>query len=515
MHDKRCRLFNYHLAGFGVALLAGALASCKLGPNYQRPALDVPGAYRGAAATQTAGTQAASEPATQASHPLGRDWWLAFGDDDLTRLEQAAIAHNPNLKVAMEQVIEARATARGVKGDFYPQITFSPTVLETVHTQGKPSASASIPFDLSYEVDLWGKIARSLEAADANTRASADQFGVALLTLEADVAQAYFKLRSLERQAEILHQNVVLAEQQLDLTRRQLAVGIIGRINLVQEQTQIDSLIPQETDIFRQRDDEEHALAILTGVPPSEFSLAKRSGPTEPPVIPPGLPAELLRRRPDVAAAEENLIAANANIGVAITQFYPAVSLVGTAGYENVNLLHLGNWEDAILAFGPSVSLPIFTGGKLDAQLQLNQAKYRELVETYKSTLLTAFNDVETSLTDVHMYATSLEAQHKAVEDSREYLRLAQDEYRQGLQSQLNVLDAQRTLLTNEDTEAQLLNNRMVSTVLLIKAIGGGWDSQTPLKTPPATNPPPEPQPSTTPATEPQTAPATMPARAP
>ena len=393
-----------------------------------------------------------------------------------------------------------------------PQISFDPTVLETVHTQGKASASASIPFDLSYEIDLWGQIARSLESANATTREMADQFGVSLLTLEADVAQDYFNLRSLEHRAEILHQNVVLAEQQLDLTRRQLAVGIIGRINLVQEQTLIDTLIPQETEIYRQRDDEEHALAILdrcaaVGVFIGEASGADGAAGAIPAA---GMPAELLRRRPDVAAAEENLIAANANVGVAITQFYPAVSLVGSAGYENVNLMHLGSWEDAILAFGPSVSMPIFTGGKLDAQLKQSQAlRYQELVETYKSTLLTAFNDVETSLTDIHMYATSLEAQHTAVVDSREYLRLTQEEYVQGLQSQLNVLDAQRTLLTNEDVEQQLISNRLVSTVLLIKALGGGWDSKAPLKTPPASNLPPETQPATAPADEPATVPAT------
>jgi multidrug efflux system outer membrane protein len=203
-----------------------------------------------------------------------------------------------------------------------------------------------------------------------------------------------------------------------------------------------------------------------------------------PPVIPPNLPADILRHRPDVASAEENLIATNAQVGVALTNYYPTIRLSGAAGLQSVNVQHALDWQSAVLSLGPSVSMPIFDGGRLDASLHQAQARYDELVATYRSTILTAFRDVEVSLTDVHMFGDELEAQHQAVANAREYLRLSRLEYDQGLVSYLQLLDADRTLLTNQIAESQFTNQRLISTVLLIKALGSGWNAEPPVSSP-------------------------------
>jgi len=455
-----------------LATLAGIAVSCTLGPNYSRPPVDVPAGYKSAA------TQDASAPR------LITRWWTLFNDPILTQLEEASLQDNPDLKAAVYRVAQARAVAGQVKSQFYPQITFNPSLTETFKPGVVPATATQIPFDLGYEIDIWGQVARSLESADANTRASADQVAVVQQTLEADVAQNYMNLRALEAQDDIFSENVKLTQAQLDLTKRKLQVGIVGQIDVAQAQTQLDALLTQQADIRRQRADSEHALAILTGKPPAEFSLPAKSAAMTPPVIPPNLPADILRHRPDVASAEENLIATNAQVGVALTNYYPTIRLSGAAGLQSVNVQHALDWQSAVLSLGPSVSMPIFDGGRLDASLHQAQARYDELVATYRSTILTAFRDVEVSLTDVHMFGDELEAQHQAVANAREYLRLSRLEYDQGLVSYLQLLDADRTLLTNQIAESQFTNQRLISTVLLIKALGGGWNTEPPVSSP-------------------------------
>ncbi|HEY4330705.1 MAG TPA: efflux RND transporter permease subunit, partial [Phycisphaerae bacterium] len=457
-----------------LSLGTGMLVSCKVGADYQRPNMDVPATYKSATTED-----AATEPAH-----LITNWWVLFQDPDLNKLEEDALRNNPDLKAALERVAQARAAARQVKSQFYPQITLDPELTGQYSGKTGVTSPTRIPFDLGYEVDLWGQVARSLESADANTRSTADQFAVVMQTLEADIAQDYINLRALEAQDDILTENVKLTQEQLDLINRKLGVGLVGGIDVAQAQTEIDELKTQQIDIHRQRTDIQHALAILTGKAPADFSVDTKPRVLATPNIPPGLPAELLRHRPDVASAEQNLIAANAQVAVALADFYPAVRLTGVAGYESVDVQHIFDWQSALLSLGPSVSLPIFEGGRLEGALDQSKARYEELRATYRSTLLAAFRDVEVSLTDVHMRADALEAQHRAVESAREYLRLSKIEYDQGLESYLQLLDADRTLLTNEQTESQLLDDRLVSTVLLIKAMGGGWSPERPTSRP-------------------------------
>jgi multidrug efflux system outer membrane protein len=458
-------------------VIAASLTSCALGPNYQRPALDVPKAFKSAA------TQPAAAPR------LDLTWWRLFGDKTLAQLEESALQGSQDLKAAMARVAEARASSAAVRSQFFPTITFDPSVLRN-STPGTGNSkrpegqtSVQIPFDLGYEIDIWGRVRRSFESSEATAQASEIDAQVVRLTLLADVAVGYFTLRSLDAQDEILTRNIDLYHHQIDLTQTQFRTGITDRTAVLQAQVQLDSTLTQLTELRRQRADQEHALAILTGRPPSELSLKVKPLDLAPPEIPPGLPIDLLRYRPDVAEAEQNLRAANALIGVAVANFFPVVKLSGAAGFENndaANVSQILNWKSRFWSLGPTVTAPIFEGGLLTANLAQAKAKCIELQATYRGTVLTAFQNVEDALTDMHMQAGEAQSQARAVANSREYLALAVVQYRKGLITYLQVIDAERTLLTNEITAAQILNQRLAATVTMIKALGGGWDAQTP-----------------------------------
>ena len=464
-----------------AAMLCFAGPSCEVGPNYRRPALDVPTKYKSAT------TQESSPPV------LAADWWRLFNDNTLNQLEESAVRANTDLAAAVARVAQARAAARVTQSQFYPVVTLDPSLTRSrssgsgangstlngtsTTSRARTFTNIQIPFDVSYEIDIWGRIRRLNEAALAQVRVSEDDYQVVLQTLEADVAQNYFTLRSLDSQQRILAQTVTSFRQQVSLTQTQLNAGLVGPTDLLQAQTQLNSTITQEVEIRRQRADVEHALAILLGRPPTELTLESKPLDLTPPSIPAGLPADLLRRRPDVAEAEAALAAASAQIGVAVAQFYPTVTLTGAAGFESIDAAHVLDWEHRFWSIGPSVSIPIFEGGRLRANLQQVRARYNELLANYHGSVLIAFRDVEDSLTDLHMRADAAAAQDQAVQSAREYLRLSEVQYRGGLATYLQVIDAERTLLTNELSAAQLLNQRLISTVLLIKSLGGGWES--------------------------------------
>ncbi|MGN6504659.1 MAG: efflux transporter outer membrane subunit, partial [Tepidisphaeraceae bacterium] len=290
-------------------------------------------------------------------------------------------------------------------------------------------------------------------------------------------------------QDRIIGKNVDLYQQQVDFTKKQNKVGLVGPTDVLQAQTLLDSTQSQLIDIRRQRALVEHALAILLGRPPAELSVAFNPLATLPPMIPAGLPADLLRQRPDVAEAEQNLIAANAQVGVAIANFYPVISLTGSAGFESIDLGSVFDWQNRFWSIGPSATFPIFEGGQLQSNLNFAKARYDEVLANYRSTVINAFKDVEDALTNLHHEADSAAAQDKAVKSASEYLRLTQIQYQQGLVTYLQVTDADRTLLTNELTASQLLNQRMASAVLLIRALGGGWHQDLPPSTQPVLRP--------------------------
>lgn len=453
-----------------AAVLAG-MWGCAVGPDYKPVKVEMPVSFKSAG------------PQDSAPSNLESGWWTLFGDPALTELEAEATHTNYDLRAAMARVVEARAASRSVRSQYYPVITLDPSVIRSRTPAGRPGnnsgasvvTTTQVPFDLSYEIDVWGRVRRSVEASDAQARATAADFGVVLQTLTADVAQNYFTIRSLDAQEKILSHTIDLFRQEVTLTRTRQGVGIAAPTDVLQAQLQVDTAEAQIIEVRRQRADAEHALAILTGRPPSSLSIPSRPLDGDPLIVPAGLPADLLKRRADVAEAEENLVATCAAIGVAQANFYPTFRLTGAAGFESIDFAHTFDWQNRIWSIGPSVSIPLFEGGKLRADLEQAKARYDEMEATYRSTVLGAIRDVEDSLTDLHMRADAAGALDHAVKDSREYLRLTQLQYRQGIVSYLQVIDAERSLLTSELAAAQTLNLRFTSTVLLIKALGGGW----------------------------------------
>ena len=458
-----------------LAMSLCALTSCAVGPNYQRPPQAMPTTYK----------SATSQPAVAA--PLTMRWWQLFGDPELNSLEESTLNENPTILAAMARVEQARAAARVTKSQFYPTITLDPSIERgrtpintSVNNSGRTSVTSTevlIPFDLTYQVDAWGRVRRAYEAARAQYQASQDDFEVVMLTLQADVAQNYFALRSLDAQDKILASTVDAYRQQLDLTQTQLKAGLVSPTDQAQALAVLHGAIALEIEVRRMRADTEHALAILLGRSPSELTLPSDPLDLLPPVIPAGLPADLLRQRPDVAEAEQNLAAASASIGVAKAELYPTISLTGDAGFESFDVGHALDWEQRIWSVGAGASAPIFEGGRLQANLDQARARYQELAATYRNSVLGAIRDVEDSLTDMHLRADEASAEAEAVKASAEYLRLSNIQYHQGLVGYLQVIDAERTLLANKLIAEQTHNLRMASTVLLIKALGGGWEA--------------------------------------
>ena len=468
------------LAALCLAAAAG-LASCSVGPNYSAPPVDMPGHFKAAA----------SQPAVSAAQ-IRTNWWTLFNDPRLDELEAQALAGSFDLKAALARIDEARAARDIVRAGFFPTVNFNPSLMRSrPSANGAPPVTTNnliqLPLDLNYEVDVWGKVRRGYEAADATYQASIADAAVIRLSLQSNVAVGFLNLRSLDAQEQILIHYIEQFRHQVDLTERQKRAGMVDQTAVAQARTQLDSTLPQLQEVRRQRADQEHALAVLLGRPPSELSLATDplTGQQQPPVIPPGLPADLLAHRPDVAEAEQNLVAANAQIGVAVSAFLPNVQLAASVGYGSVGFGNALQWNNHFWSVGPTASVPIFEGGALVAGLAQARGHYAELMAAYRGVLVGAFRDVEDALNDIRYFTEESESLDRAIKSAREYARLAEDQYKGGLINYLTVVDAYRTLLTNELSAAQTLNQRMASTVLLIKAVGGGCDVRSPAASQP------------------------------
>jgi outer membrane protein, multidrug efflux system len=459
-----------------IAVMSLAAAGCMVGPKYARPAVEQPPAFKSPA-----------PPAGQVAE-IPEQWWQLYADARLDELIVKANTANQSVQQAVANVDQARAMAR-IAGSFrYPTITAGPVL-----TREKTSASRVSPFsglpapgvrftdwllpvDLSYEVDVWGRVRRSFQAARAQAVAAAADEEVIRLGVLTDVAQGYYMLRWFDSQSVILAQTVASYREQVRLLTIQVNTGIASPIVLSQAQAQLQSTLAQQDDVARARDDEEHAVAILTGQPAASFSVAANPlGETAPPQVPPGLPATLLVRRPDVAQAEQNIVAANAQVGVATAELYPTFTLTGSAGFESSNLDNLFRWQSGIWTLAPSLMAPIFEGGRLRANVDATKASYRGTVAAYVNQVLIAYGDVEDALTDLHALTDEVTQLREAVAASQTYLRLAQTQYLNGLVDYLTVIDAERTLLSNQLSLAQAVFAQMSASVHLIKALGGGW----------------------------------------
>ena len=458
----------------GLSLLAGG---CMAGPKYVPPAVEQPTGFK-------------SQSAGEAAPPIAADWWRLYSDAELERLITSAQVSNQTLRQAVARVDEARALARVAGSYLYPTVSLDPSYSRTRYSGARAStitgkqvvrgvdvSNWTIPLDLSYEVDVWGRVRRSLEAARATAAATADDVGVVRLTIETDVAQYHYTIRALDAQIQILKETVTAYEEQVRLLSVQLRTGLVSGIVVSQAQAQLKATQAQLSNTARTRADTEHALAILCGRPAPSFTVA--SNPLQevsPPVVPAGLPAQLLTRRPDVAEAEKNVLAANAQIGVATAEFYPRFMLTASAGFQSLNADMLFSWQSRVAQILPSVSIPIFQGGRLRANLEATKARYRQTVAVYIEQVLVAYGDVEDALTDLHSFSDQAASLRDAVAESRNYLRLAQVQYKQGLVDYLLVIDAERTLLANQLSLAQAVNFQMSASIHLIKALGGGWN---------------------------------------
>lgn len=464
-----------------VALVAASLAlasGCMVGPNYKRPPMVPPEAFK---------SQAISAP----TPPIAREWWRLYADPSLDRLIETATASNQSLALAVARVDEARALARVAASYLAPTISADPSFSRVRYsgtraspTTGQPVQSAAtvndwlVPVDLTYEVDVWGRVRRGLEAARAQAVASADDEAAVRLTVQTDVAQLYYTLRLLDAQVEILTQTVAAYQEQVRVLSVQVRTGLTGPVALYQAEAQLEATSAQQRDIQRARADQEHALAILCGQPAPSFRLAVSPlREASPPEVPAGLPAALLARRPDVAAAEQMVVAANAQIGVATADFFPRFALAGSAGFESAAVQTLFNWQSRIASIVPGLSQPIFQRGRLRANLAATRARHSQAVARYVNQVLIAYGDVEDALTDRQALTGMVGHLQEAAFASRNYLRVAQVQYRNGLVDYLVVIDAERTLLGNQLALAQTENLQLIASIRLIKALGGGWET--------------------------------------
>ena len=471
----------------GLSLAAVVLlAGCAVGPDYKRPeATTIPAAYTGV--TNIGATNGWKVGQPQGQLPKG-NWWKIFGDPELNDLEVQAADANQQLKVAVARFAEARAQMDVTRAGLFPNVALSGSAIRQQTSPNTPSSftgqaigqrstynTFTVPLDFNYEVDLWGRVRRSVESARAQTQASVDDIETMKLMIQAEVAVDYFTLRALDSQREVLLSSVQVFSKSFDLTMSRRTGGVATDLEVAQAETILTTTQAQLPSVALQRAQFEHALALLVGKNAVTFKIPERVLSATPPLIPSGLPSELLERRPDISAAERRMAAANADIGVAKAAFFPTIQLNGLAGLESINAGSLFNSSSRLWAVGPSLTLPIFEGGKLRAGLRYSNAVYEEMVASYRESVLTAFSEVEDNLAAQNLLASQYELESGALMAARKQLEVANNRYRDGLITYLEVATAESTELNVEFSTVQLRGQQLVAAVSLVKSLGGGW----------------------------------------
>ncbi len=462
--------------GWVVCAIAG-LYGCTVGPNYVRPPVETPSAYKEAQAWKQA------EPRDE--QPRG-NWWEAFNDPQLDALVTQVAITNQTIKAAEARVREARALTDAARAAFFPIVTANASATRSgsrggtivgggVASGGGVRNNYNVSLDVNWEIDLWGRVRRTVEASEASGEASVADLEAAKLSAQAQLAEDYFLLRVQDAQIQLLNDTVVAYERSLQLTRNQYAVGVVGRADVAQAETQLKSTQAQAIDAAVQRAQLEHAIAILIGKPPAEFSIAAEAVPTKFPVIPIEFPSELLERRPDIAAAERRAAAANAQIGVAESAFFPSLALSATGGFQSSVLSQLFSLPSRYWSLGPALAQIIFDAGLRRAQTAQAIATYDENVANYRQTVLAGFQEVEDNLAALRILEQEAAVQAEAVKAARESLAIVLNQYRAGIANYLAVVVIQAAALNNERTALNILSRRLTASVVLIKALGGGW----------------------------------------
>ena len=478
---KMISLENTRRAPWPLVLLAMAVlpfAGCAVGPKYHPPVVQAPPAYK------EIGDWKPAQPNDQ---NLGGDWWKIFQDPQLDALELQVNVSNQNLKAAEAQFRQARAALRYNRADYYPTVTAGLSATRTRVSAHRPPPSSifdgityndfTLPFDVSYQADVWGRVRKNVESYREQAQASAADLATVDLSMHADLAIDYFQARSLDAQEQLLNSTVKQYEQALELNQSRFEGGIASEVEVEQAKTQLQTTRAAAIDVGVLRAQFEHAVAILIGNPPAEFSLPPLPLTAPPPRIPVSVPSELLERRPDIAAAERRVASANAQIGVAKAAYYPSLNLFGNGGWQAADIAKLANVSSTFWALGANVAESIFTGGARRAQVEFAESGYDVNVANYRQSVLTAFQEVQDDVTGLTVLGQARETQQQAVDAARRTLDLSLDRYRGGLVSYLDVVTAQQNLLNNEQEAAVIQGQRLVTSVLLVKALGGGWDA--------------------------------------
>ncbi|EDZ99857.1 RND efflux system, outer membrane lipoprotein, NodT family [Burkholderia sp. H160] len=500
------------LRGWGRAaasgLLLALLAACSVEPTYKRPDVDAPAAFKEAPAAKTSasaasgvatGSAASAEntgtwkPAQPADDALRGEWWKVFGDPQLDALEEQAAAANQDLKAAAARVQQARAVTQAAKSDWFPKFDagFGPTrERASAASQFLPDSAGGTTGTIwraqvgaSYEADLFGRVSSNVNAARSDEQQSEALFRSVQLSLQADVAQNYFELLELDTDQDLYRRTVALREDTLKLVERRFREGDISELDLSRSRNELASARADAVGVARQRAASEHSLAILLGKPPADFSFAEAPLAPVTARVPPGLPSALLERRPDIAAAERAMQAANARVGLAKSAFFPKLDITGAFGFESATLGDLFMWSSRAFILGPAVgtalTMPIFDGGRRKANLAQARSKYDEDVAQYRQQVLVAFREVEDNLADLRLLDDQMREQNDAVDASQRAAHLSRTQYTEGAVSYLDVIDGERQVLLSQLQASHLAGTQAVATVNLIRALGGGWGDVT------------------------------------
>jgi len=477
---------SFHYKIFVVTFICLLLfKGCDKAPKYKTPTVSTPPAYKELTPANFKETDG-----WKFAHPndaaLRGNWWEIFNNTELNSLETQVNISNQNIAMAEANFRIARALVKEARSEYFPTVTVSPSITvsrnstklsQSNFSTGRVLADYSLPFEATWEPDLWGRVKNNVSASASEAQATAADLENVRLSVEAELAFDYFQLRALDAERELLDSSTVEFQQALDLTNVRLQTGISSEEDVSQAETQLETTQAQATDLGVQRAQLEHAIALLTGQPASTFSLPTEGLKAEPPAVPFGLPSQLLERRPDIAASERRVAEANAEIGVAKAAFYPSLTLNAAAGLESSSIVSWFSWPARFFSLGPTLSQTLFDKGRRKAVTEQSLAAYDSNVAGYKQSVLTAFQEVEDNLAALRILSREREQQEAAIKSSERTVELANDRYKAGIDSYLNVITAQTTLLTNQRTEVNLQMEQMTASVELIKALGGGWNS--------------------------------------
>jgi NodT family efflux transporter outer membrane factor (OMF) lipoprotein len=469
---------------FAALLVATLLSSCMVGPRYSKPAVPAAPAYS-EAPPASYGDPQAWKAAQPSDHAIRGRWWEIFGDPQLNSLEEQVGPVNETLRAAEANFRQSRASIQFNRSNLYPTVSATAGItrnrISGTNPTGLPSYQYALfsflPVDVSWEADLWGRIRRTVTAARETTQEAAADLQNAKLELETEVAVDYFEARSLDAEKRLLDDTVTAYAKALQLTQNRFNGGVASRVEVAQAQTQLQQTQAQDTDLGVARADYEHAIAVLTGRVPEGFHLEYKPLGEAPPVIPTGVPSQLLERRPDIASAERRMAAANEQIGINRSAYYPTISLNAQAGFNAGSASNWFTWPSRVWAVGPQATETLFDAGRRRASVLGAEAAYDASVANYRQTTLTAFQEVEDNLSTLRILEQEAATQRQATASARDSLQLSLNRYKGGLVTYLEVITAQSIALTNERTDVDLMRRRMDASVQLIKALGGGWNA--------------------------------------